>query len=1095
MRLFCASSSLILERQGSTSDDTCAMSTYSEKPACSCPDCGTPLPAGSEDAACPVCVLMEVLRFSPPGAGEPGQEELMRGAHIGDYEILEEVARGGMGVVYRARQVSLNRVVALKMILSGPFASQKGIERFRTEAQTAAGLQHPNIVAIHEVGEHEGLPFFSMDFVEGCTLAELVRKGPLPACLAATYGQKIAEAVQYAHKHQVLHRDLKPPNILIDASDQPRITDFGLARRLDLDRQTTLSGELLGTPGYMSPEQASGQHDQVRAPSDIYSLGAILYHLLTGRPPFMGDTVAGVLKQIAETDPAAPRLLNASVPQDLETICLKCLQKEPSGRYHTAGELAADLGRFLRQEPIIARPVGAAARAWRWCRRKPALAGALAAFVVALLVGVTGIIWQWQRAEGEATRANLGELEARRNLYAADMMLGFTALEELNYGRVRSLLANHMPGRDPSPSTSGDATSWAAMQDLRGWEWRYLWHQSQSDALDILGRHSNAVARLHASADGTLLASGSYDTTLKVWDPGTRELLATLPHEGPPTALAFSPDGAWLATGCLSEVGRLRLWRVGHWAASELLATNTAIGALAFSADSRYLVTSSVTELQVWDVMARRAVASRKQMNQPGHVWCHVEFAASDSQILVTPAGGEALLWEWQSTNEPARFRLQNENVFDLHWASDLGLLATAGGDKKILVWDLEARKELTRISTEPYWMQAVRFSPDGSLLASGGEDQRITFWDTTSWEPVRFLRGHSDRILALEFIPPEGRRLATGSADGTVRLWELASENKPADPRDWWEGWWWAGRNDRGEVDWHLTPISEPPFDKSALSGVLFWPTAVSSAGLMAAGIWDHNQNSPGTGVHLWDLQTGALRHTITLDEGPVRLLTFAGDGMALAGTVHPSNTVHLWNSVTGEELGQFETMAGRPMPTALAIAPNHQHLAMGWEDGRISLWSVDQGRHLGLMATHGSEVTALCFSPDGTLLASTGRDDRIRLTRVGAPSVSTLLQARPRWPISADISRDGRTLAVGDSHGRIHLFNLETGQQIGRLAVNQGMSSAGENIESGFVTQVKFLPDGDRLVSIAYRWYMAKEFLVRLWNAAHVVPTDFED
>jgi eukaryotic-like serine/threonine-protein kinase len=199
-----------------------------------------------------------------------------------------------MGVVYRARQVSLNRVVALKMILSGPFASQKGLERFRTEAQMAAGLQHPNIVAIHEVGEHEGLPFFSMDFVEGCTLAELVRKGPLPACLAATYGQKIAEAVQYAHEHQVLHRDLKPSNILIDGSDQPRITDFGLARRLDLDRQTALSGELLGTPGYMSPEQASGQHDQVRAPSDIYGLGAMLYHLLTGRPPFMGDTVAGV---------------------------------------------------------------------------------------------------------------------------------------------------------------------------------------------------------------------------------------------------------------------------------------------------------------------------------------------------------------------------------------------------------------------------------------------------------------------------------------------------------------------------------------------------------------------------------------------------------------------------------------------------------------------------------------------------------------------------------------------------------------------------------------------------------------------------------
>jgi hypothetical protein len=275
--------------------------------------------------------------------------------YFGDYELLEEIARGGMGVVFKAKQVSLDRTVAVKMILAGQLASPDDVQRFHTEAKAAANLQHPGIVAIHEVGEHEGQHYFSMDYVAGRSLADLVRDGPLPAARAARYVQAVAEAIQYAHAHGTLHRDLKPSNVLLDAADRPRVTDFGLAKQVSTESGVTATGQVLGTPSYMPPEQAAGSRE-IGAAADVYSLGAILYHLLTGRPPFQGETALDTLLQVRETEPVPPRLLNPKVPPELETICLKCLEKEPRQRYGSAQELADDAKRFLSGEPIQARP-------------------------------------------------------------------------------------------------------------------------------------------------------------------------------------------------------------------------------------------------------------------------------------------------------------------------------------------------------------------------------------------------------------------------------------------------------------------------------------------------------------------------------------------------------------------------------------------------------------------------------------------------------------------------------------------------------------------------------------------------------------------
>jgi eukaryotic-like serine/threonine-protein kinase len=390
-----------------------------------CGKCGAALSTYAPEGLCAACMLDSAFEdLAEMTVGESKVSPLLA---FEDYELLEEVARGGMGVVYRARQISLNRTVAIKMVLGGHLANAAEMRRFRAEAETAAQLQHPNIVAIHEVGEHAAQPFFSMDLVEGRNLAQLVRDEPLPSRKAATYLKTIAEAIQYAHSRGVLHRDLKPSNILIDESDQPRITDFGLAKRLDNPEggtpqaELTQTGQVLGSPSFIPPEQAAGQREGIGPASDVYSLGAILYHLLTARPPFVAQTLTQTLQMVAETEPVSPRLLNAGVPRDLETICLKCLEKDVRRRYATAQKLADELGRFLRNEPIQARPVASVEKVWRWCRRKPALATAIGlVFVVIAGSPLAVLLINQERLHARASQTMAQVMKQ----FAADMLEG-----------------------------------------------------------------------------------------------------------------------------------------------------------------------------------------------------------------------------------------------------------------------------------------------------------------------------------------------------------------------------------------------------------------------------------------------------------------------------------------------------------------------------------------------------------------------------------------------------------------------------------------------------------------------------------------------
>ncbi len=418
-----------------------------------CPQCGKPLSSDAPQGLCPQCLLQAALpgqttlEPASPTTNTPGA-----GAHLkyfGDYELLEEIARGGMGVVWKARQTSLNREVAVKVIRAGALASPQEVQRFLREAEAAANLQHPNIVAIHEVGEHAGQHYFSMDYVAGRDLGALVQDGPLAPRRAAAYVKTIAEAIHFAHQRGTLHRDLKPQNVLIDASDQPRITDFGLAKIMEDDSRLTQTGVVMGSPSYMPPEQAAGRGGDIGPASDVYSLGAMLYELLTGRPPFRAPTALATLQQVLETPPTPPRKLKVDIPVDLETICLKCLEKAPSARYPTARALAEELDRFLKGEPILARPASTVRKVVSLGGRHTGILAALAALVIVVLTFAAYYLYEenaylrFQQAHPNVVRnhSHSESLETWRTINA--LALGVVLVSLLKRARGLSLKDVH----------------------------------------------------------------------------------------------------------------------------------------------------------------------------------------------------------------------------------------------------------------------------------------------------------------------------------------------------------------------------------------------------------------------------------------------------------------------------------------------------------------------------------------------------------------------------------------------------------------------------------------------------------------------------
>ncbi len=686
-----------------------------------------------------------------------------------------------MGVVYKARQINLNRIVALKMILAGQLASEQDVQRFRTEAESAANLDHPRIVPIYEVGQHAGQHYFSMGLVDGQSLAQRIIDGPMAPREAAEMLVKVCEGIAYAHERGVIHRDLKPANILLDQNGQPKVTDFGLAKKLGSDSNLTGTGQILGTPSYMAPEQASGKIDEVGPLADVYALGAILYCLLTGRPPFQAANPMDTLLQVLDKDPISLSELNASIPRDLETICLKCLSKDPHRRYADALQLSHELDRFLRGEPILARPTTALDRVYKWAKRRPAIAELLATIFVVGSIGSSGITWQWRVAVAAQKLATeqqrIAEKErdsASRSLYVANMHLARQAWESKEITRLQEVLQRCVPQQ--------------GRRDLRGWEWYFLHSQSQT-VVSLVG-HTRPISAIAWSPDGKRLAStaqedGDGGGELKIWDAKTGRELFVLENRANYAlrAVAWSPDGQRLASGGGRNSGfqntipgELKIWNAQT---GTLLTTLTGhigqVNSVAFSPSGRLLASAAGAfgppgEVKIWDCetgeQLQDLAGHDNQVNS-------VSWSPDGKRLATTTSNGTIKIWDAQSWEVKHSFETP-KSCNEAIWSPDGQRLATYSADQVHRIWDSESGQQLLEIPVSPNgppsWAAGSGWLNDGKCLSWIDNDGAVTLWDIDTNKALESFRCDKRRVQSAAWCPTD-RRLAVTGSDQAIRI------------------------------------------------------------------------------------------------------------------------------------------------------------------------------------------------------------------------------------------------------------------------------------------------------------------------------------
>lgn len=1103
-----------------------------------CPSCGRPLRSDTLEGLCPACLLAAGLTEAlSPDRANAVQDAAPGVRRFGDYILIEEIDRGGMGVVHKARQISLDRIVALKMILGGTLAGSDHIERFRDEAQAAATLRHPNIVAIHEVGEHQGQLYFTMDYIEGKNLAQVISEMGFQNTdfrRSARWIKAVADAVHHAHQHGVLHRDIKPANILIDQNDQPHITDFGLAKRFTVAPSTdptgpasaaihsprptrhselTLSGQVLGSPSYLSPEQAEGRRSAVGVASDIYSIGAVLYHLLTGRPPFQGQTFTALLRQVIEIDPVPPRRLNPSIPRDLETICLTCLEKEPSRRYAGARQLGDELGRFLANEPIRARPIGRSERTWRWCRRNPKLAAALGAAVLCLALGLGTTTWQMRRAQAS-------EATARHQAYVSDMGLACRALAEENPGRVRSLLDRYAP-----PHRSSARVAKASATELRGWEWQYLRQKTSSQAAFQLCTRPRWVSGLAFTSDSRRLVVHERVGITLVYDLQTREPIPGMVQTNLSWTMGFcaaTEQVAFQASTGLEDAGEVRVWDLHSNAIVRRFPYKyDNFSSLTFSPDGRRLAGSAYyAGTPVWDLANSNQVLRISGTTHVGQAFTGpVVFDPTGTMLAQgcrtnglirlhdTKTGrieGEFSI-QTDRTNVRAQFleanlpsqtaasAAQPQEILALALSPDGRWLAASAlvTNPVVRLWSLPSGEsfEFPRQKQSPW---TLAFDPRSEFLAMG-DNQIIRVYDLAQRRLAANLVGHAMGVTALAFSP-DRRWLASGSVasgadDAEVLLWDLAMIGHPSrqDCRSLTNVALAAFGPDEGSFLALLSGVVTR-FDLETLRPIEPMPRYGSNNVSLAVswdGRWLAHAQKDGT-VHLCDLSAGREQPSFCpypgtyVEPDTMRILA---DGRFLA--MRPDDgrlALNIWDTKTWQQPEPWRSLnaLSRKACWTVDATRDGQFLAAGCYDGQIMLSDLAAGRHLEPFNAHRGIVMELAFSSDGRWLASAGWDGALRLWNVrercaagsfGEPGV-------PCYGIA--FSPDSRRVVSGGLAGGVSvvLWDVATSQHLLNLAP-----------PGSFFFRPRFSPDGRTLAV----WNAAQHSTV-FWSVRALEEIDAE-
>jgi serine/threonine protein kinase/WD40 repeat protein len=940
---------------------------------------------------------------------------------IEGYEILAELGHGGMGSVYKARQQSLKRIVALKVIRSAVQADPKHLARFQVEAEAAARLQHPNIAQIYEVGRHEGLPYLAMEYVDGGSLAQLLRGKPQPTRSAAELVATLARSMQYAHEHGVVHRDLKPANILLQPNADaggggvpasapagrvaslsdyvPKITDFGLAKLLESESGHTLSGAIVGTPSYMAPEQAAGKAHDIGPAVDTYALGAILYELLTGGPPFKGASVLDTLEQVRTADPVRPSHLVPKLPRDLETICLKALARAPAGRYVSAGALADDLDRFLNREPIHARPIGVAGRLWRWCRRRPALAGLVATaaallitiVVASVLVAVASIAQEKTRLrEGLIQQLQLVRANAHVNGWSDEVWRLATEAAALRKDTALRTLAAACTGLDARPGQYLEkaSVSWVAFDS--------------SGQRVLLGGRNDSHGR---PLEGT-----------KLWDLQTNRLqIAKLAGPGPvafnrdgqPVHLVWQP-GAFVVLWNLADQKRIS---EGPLSSLETAATGMEISELGFpvlalSSDAS-IAAAAVKGKQgsviVWDAGAGRVIL---RCREPAGA---LALAPAGNLLATGNSKGQVSVWKTPEDKTVLRFEIGRVTIYSLSFSPDGKRLAVGDSAGTVTILDLEGRRPIAYCLGSHHDVYALAFSPDGTLIASGGRGP-VRLWDAATGRLVLSLRASSP-TTALAFSP-DGRRLVVGSkAPARASIWEL----------------------DPGHGIQTLRGLT------SQASHVRF-----SHDGRRLAGLAHNGQ------VAIWNVEGGRLRYLLSVPQANPEddaALAFSPDGSRFAFAA--GTGARLWEMGAGRPLGAWPLRPGAK--DALAFHSSGALLLFREEedDGGVAGRTPEARRVCrirNLLGPSPREPLATIADFDGHLLDTAAASDGAAFVAEGtfrtADGLRRAIRAydgltgKQRWSIPSRRSQLAGTLAV-DPIGELLAAQLDNREKIGSLVV----------------------------------------------------------
>jgi WD40 repeat protein len=1013
------------------------------------------------------------LQHSESLVAEASMSHRDTGIRLGDYWLEEQLGHGGMGVIYRARQISLDRVVAVKLLLLGRYSSAESLKRFRREAQAAASLRHPNIVSVFEVGETDGQPYLALEYVDGQSLSEVLRQGPVAPVRAARFTHAIAEAIHYAHTQGVLHRDVKPSNVLVDVFGQVRLTDFGLAKKLDGSGDMTMTGEMLGSPNYLSPEQAAGRSAEVGPASDVYGVGALLYELLTGRPPFMAPSIQDTLLYIRDTDPVPPTVLNPAVPPDLNTIALKCLEKSPAKRYATALALAEDLARFLRHEPITARPTPAWERTVKWVRRDRARA-ALVVTVVGSLIALTAaslwISYRVARARRETETANHN---LARNLFVREWN---DAEQFVDEGKVTPALTwfAQVLRRDPSNHVAATRLL-SLLSDLT---------LSTPAAAPLV--HSGAVLTASFSSNGRHLLTASADGQVRCWDWRTSSTPLTLPRIFDVPAAALVPGTDRIVVADRQSVSRWTIDGV-HESTTAAMSKGSLRWAVPRNGQDALLISSSQFP-QLWNLDELRRVTNATVDAPRGSVAAF----SHDGRFLVAPMvvvrpttnlivgileiSSGRMLWQARLPESLRSFHVHSVAISD-----DNSHVAACRWGGQTLVWRVELPEindAVPVVATTPIFevelgpvarAECFQFQDHNRSLVFGTTDGTAQLCDLTTGQIMPDRIEHAGLINAV-VATPDGKTLATASVDGFVRLWDLRPRRpEPVTVESTGEVWdvdvspdstWMVvGGNPHAEI----RDLDTGMLRHSLPMGRLISRVAITKDGRRVITCTERGL------FRMWDAKTGEPLIPATQLADRIHNLSLSADGrwICVGG---PSEGVKILDATTGAPAFP-EAKAGVEVVES-AISPDGTLLVAGTTHGEVYFWSLP---HLALRPTqerHHGVVWSTRLSRDSRLLATTSGDQTALVWDTATAQILREIRSE-KAVYASNFSPDGKRILIGSADRTARIWDVETGRQTSEIMRCPGG-----------VWFVAYSPDG-RIVATG-----DDSGAARLWDAESGLP-----